>query len=47
VIRDDAGWEFAFTLDAYRRQLLLAGLDDIGVTLQHTDAITQFELQRA
>ncbi|PWK13071.1 3-isopropylmalate dehydratase small subunit [Tumebacillus permanentifrigoris] len=47
VIGDDAGWEIPFTVDPYRRHLLLAGLDDIGVTLQHTDAIDQYERQRA
>lgn len=42
-ITDDQGLEIAFDLDEHRRQFLLQGLDDIGLTLQHEDAITAYE----
>ena len=32
-----------FSVDPFRRQCLLEGLDDIGITLQREDAITAFE----
>lgn len=32
-----------FTTDPFRRQCLLEGLDDIGITLQRDDAIARFE----
>lgn len=32
-----------FTIDPIRKEHLLLGLDDIGLTLQHADAITKFE----
>ncbi len=34
---------FHFELDAYRKQCLLEGLDDIALTLRHEAAITAFE----
>jgi 3-isopropylmalate/(R)-2-methylmalate dehydratase small subunit len=34
---------FSFTTDAFRRDCLLNGLDDIGLTLKHDAAITAFE----
>jgi len=37
------GTEIFFEVDPFRRHCLLEGLDDIGLTLQHTDAITAFE----
>jgi len=40
------GFEATFTVDPFRRDCLLRGLDDIGLTLQHADDITAFE-QRA
>jgi 3-isopropylmalate/(R)-2-methylmalate dehydratase small subunit len=40
------GWTFPFGLDDDARRRLLAGLDDIGVTLQQLDRIDDFELQR-
>ena len=36
----------AFELDPFRRQCLLDGLDDIGLTLQHEDKISAFEARR-
>lgn len=46
VVRDDQGLEVAFEVDAYRRTLLLEGLDEIGVTLKQADAIERYELSR-
>lgn len=37
---------FAFTIDDYTRHRLLEGLDDIGLTLQHADLISDFEATR-
>jgi 3-isopropylmalate/(R)-2-methylmalate dehydratase small subunit len=42
-ITDDYGLNIAFDLDEHRRQFLLLGLDDIGLTLQHEDAIAAYE----
>jgi 3-isopropylmalate/(R)-2-methylmalate dehydratase small subunit len=36
-----------FEIDDYTRWRLLEGLDDIGLTLQHEDAITAYEASRA
>lgn len=41
------GSSYSFDIDSYRRKNLLAGLDDIGLTLQHADAIRAFEARRA
>lgn len=46
VVRPN-GEELPFAVDALRRHLLLEGLDDIGQTLQHADAIGGFEERRA
>jgi 3-isopropylmalate/(R)-2-methylmalate dehydratase small subunit len=35
-----------FELDDYTRWRLLEGLDDIGLTLRHTDLVTEYELAR-
>jgi 3-isopropylmalate/(R)-2-methylmalate dehydratase small subunit len=45
-ISDDAGAVFRFEVDPHRRQCLLKGLDDIGLTLQLEDRITDFERRR-
>jgi 3-isopropylmalate/(R)-2-methylmalate dehydratase small subunit len=37
---------YAFTIDAFERRRLLEGLDDIGLTLEHEAAITDFEARR-
>jgi len=42
-VTDDYGLEYTFDLDEHRRQFLLQGLDDIGLTLQHQDAIAAYE----
>ncbi|MCR8634916.1 3-isopropylmalate dehydratase small subunit [Paenibacillus radicis (ex Xue et al. 2023)] len=42
-ITDDQGLSIEFDLDEHRRQFLLQGLDDIGLTLQHDDKIGAYE----
>jgi 3-isopropylmalate/(R)-2-methylmalate dehydratase small subunit len=42
-------WEgevHSFELDEYTRWRLMEGLDDIGLTLRHTDAVEQYEATR-
>ncbi|MEI7969220.1 MAG: 3-isopropylmalate dehydratase small subunit [Betaproteobacteria bacterium] len=41
-----AGEAFGFSVDAFRRHCLIEGLDEIGLTLQHADAIRAFEDRR-
>ena len=36
---------FNFTIDPFRRECLLHGLDDIGLTLQHVTEIDAYELR--
>ena len=40
------GRKFSFEIDAETRRRLLNGLDDIGVTLQHGDALEAYERER-
>ena len=40
------GETIPFTVDAFRKQCLVEGLDDIGLTLQHLDAIRAYEERR-
>ena len=40
------GRVIAFRVDAFRRDCLLHGLDDIGLTEKHADAITAFEAKQ-
>jgi len=47
LIRDDYGLEIQFDLEEHRRQFLLLGLDDIGLTLQHEDKIAAYETKMA
>jgi 3-isopropylmalate/(R)-2-methylmalate dehydratase small subunit len=47
TIRDEQGLELSFELDEHRRQFLLQGLDDIGLTLQHEAKISAYEAARA
>jgi 3-isopropylmalate/(R)-2-methylmalate dehydratase small subunit len=44
VITSD-GQSYSFEVDAVRKHNLLNGLDDIGLTLQHVDAIKAFEVK--
>ncbi|MBO3286829.1 3-isopropylmalate dehydratase small subunit [Paenibacillus sp. FSL M8-0228] len=47
TITDDYGLKIEFDLDEHRRQFLLQGLDDIGLTLQHESEILAYEQRRA
>ena len=40
------GEHYGFEVDEFRRQCLLNGWDDIGLTLRHSDAIRDFEEKR-
>ncbi len=42
-ISDDSGLKYSFEVDPFRRDCLLKGLDDIGLTLAHEDKIRAFE----
>lgn len=42
-ITSDDGLNFSIDVDEYRRHCLLNGLDDIGLTLQYKDKISQYE----
>ena len=46
-IRGPDGGMIPFEIDAFRKQCLLNGLDDIGLTLQKTDAISAYETKAA
>ena len=46
LIVDDFGSRFRFEVDPFRRECLLKGLDDIGLTLQYEDRIDQYEERR-
>jgi 3-isopropylmalate/(R)-2-methylmalate dehydratase small subunit len=45
AVADDRGLRYSFTIDPFRRECLLKGLDDIGLTLVHEDHISAFEDQ--
>lgn len=45
VIQRPDGSTISFEVDAFRRDCLLKGLDDIGITLQSADAIRRFEAE--
>jgi 3-isopropylmalate/(R)-2-methylmalate dehydratase small subunit len=47
VVEDEEGLVAPFEVDAFRRQCLLGGLDDIGLTMQHEADITAYERRRA
>jgi 3-isopropylmalate/(R)-2-methylmalate dehydratase small subunit len=46
TVTEPGGESFPFELDGFRKQCLLQGLDDIGVTLQHAEAIREYENRR-
>ena len=46
LITTPQGEAIAFEVDAFRKNCLLEGLDDIGLTLQHADAIKAYEAER-
>ncbi len=45
IVKPD-GSELAFDVEPFRKQCLLNGWDDIGLTLRHADAIRTFEAER-
>ena len=47
VVADQEGIVASFDVDPFRRDCLLNGLDDIGLTLKHADAIATFEATRS
>ena len=46
-ISDESGLRMSFEIDPFRRECLLKGLDDIGMTLQQADKIAEFEARRS
>ena len=46
TVFDDDGWSVPFEVDAFRRDCLLRGLDEIDLTLTHMDEIRAFEEAR-
>ena len=46
VVSTPSGQTFSFEVDGFRKHCLLNGLDDIGLTLQHVDAIKAYEAKR-
>jgi 3-isopropylmalate/(R)-2-methylmalate dehydratase small subunit len=46
TISDAAGLKLSFEVDPFRRDCLLKGLDDIGLTLQYEEQIAAFEARR-
>ena len=46
TLEDDLGLSQSFEVDPFRRESLLKGLDEIGLTLQYEDQIGAYE-QRA
>lgn len=43
VLQDGSGWKTVFSIDEYRRNSLLQGLDEIGRTLLLSEKITAYE----
>jgi 3-isopropylmalate/(R)-2-methylmalate dehydratase small subunit len=46
LVTDDAGFRAPFTVDPFRRDCMLRGLDDIGLTLEPEPAIAAYEARR-
>lgn len=46
TITDEHGLSIPFTVGSFQRYCLLEGLDDIGLTLRHEEAIKAFEASR-
>src|SRR5579859_325331 len=43
TVTDQSGLKLSFTVDPFRRECLLNGWDDIGLTLRHDDRIAAYE----
>lgn len=46
LVSDEAGLALPFEVDPFRRECLLRGLDDIGLTLRHQEKIQAYEARR-
>ena len=46
VVEDGSGLSIPFVVSEFQRYCLLEGLDDIGLTLRHEDAIRAYEMGR-
>ncbi len=46
LVRTPGGEAFGFEVDGFRKQCLVNGWDDIGMTLRHADEIRDFETKR-
>lgn len=46
-VSDEQGFRKSFHISEFRRYCLLNGLDDIGLTLRHAEAISAFESRRS
>jgi 3-isopropylmalate/(R)-2-methylmalate dehydratase small subunit len=46
MITDESGFSVSFEVGSFQRYCLLEGLDDIGLTLRHEEAIKAFEATR-
>lgn len=47
TVVDEFGFHSSFEVDPYRKECLLQGLDDIGITLKYEEQIKAFEAQQA
>lgn len=45
TVKDEEGFSASFTVDPFRRDCLLQGLDDIGLSLRHVGELDKFEKQ--
>uniref|UniRef100_UPI0023524844 3-isopropylmalate dehydratase small subunit n=1 Tax=Nevskia ramosa TaxID=64002 RepID=UPI0023524844 len=46
TVSTPGGLKFSFDIDPFRKDCLIRGLDEIGLTLQHADAIRAYEAKR-
>jgi 3-isopropylmalate/(R)-2-methylmalate dehydratase small subunit len=46
TVSDESGWSASFEVDAFRRDCLLRGLDEVDLTLTYLDEIRAFEEAR-
>jgi len=46
TVSTPGGLKFSFEIDPFRKDCLIRGLDEIGLTLQHADAIRAYEAKR-
>ena len=46
TVTTDSGRVFSFELNEFRKECLLSGLDEIGLTLTSSDLIKEYEIER-